>query len=465
MAGHLVSMTLTLVLLKSSTNARPLDPAGGPPHPHMPAGPPQVLPLLNGPAFPPFRVAFQNGECDADDSGGPGQGAINVKKRCYSCFRIPAMIRNFKTGTIHAFAEARRGDLGDLPGFHGMIGNGPVLCPDIPDTSLAYKRSTDGGRTWSVLRILDEVLGRCRGQPTPVIDNTTGSLFLAFNDGCNPKSKGVAQGPAMLNSTDDGLSWSAVGRITCINGPCQRGFMPDYVVPGDSRGMVTYNHTTGGTRLWIPTWSGPMYSDTHGATWNIIPTAGTPGRVVGGAGENSITRFSNGTWDGYVMMMRCENEKSTPGCAGAYAAISFSKDMMGWTPRAPVLGLNPWIQGAADQNSVLGVKGGLVFTHGGCTPGARSPACLNATAQAGQARHRRSGGHGMKLLFSKDGITWRLLKTLWPFDGGYSTTAAIEMDATTGVVTRYATFFEGGGLFSGRQVLVYNNFTVPPDGY
>ena len=36
--------------------------------------------------------------------------------------------------------------------------------------------------------------GRCRGQPTPVIDNVTGTIFLAFNDGCNPKSKGVVQG-------------------------------------------------------------------------------------------------------------------------------------------------------------------------------------------------------------------------------------------------------------------------------
>jgi len=34
----------------------------------------------------------------------------------------------------------------------------------------------------------------------------------------------------------------------------------------------------------------------------------------------------------------------------------------------------------------------------------------------------------MKLLFSKDGFTWRLLSTLWPFDGGYSTTAPLELD-------------------------------------
>ena len=34
------------------------------------------------------------------------------------------------------------------------------LCPDIPDTSLAHKFSTDQGSTWSTLRILDEVIGK-----------------------------------------------------------------------------------------------------------------------------------------------------------------------------------------------------------------------------------------------------------------------------------------------------------------
>ena len=170
------------------------------------------------------------------------------------------------------------------------------------------------------------------------------------------------------------------------------------------------------------------------------------------------------------MMMRCENEKTVPGCKNAYAAISFSSDLLTWTPRAPVPGLNPWIQGAADQNSVLGVgsgaSGGLVFTHGGCTPGSRSPACLNAThsSAAGVRRRRLSGGHGMKLLYSRDGFDWRLLKTLWPFDGGYSTTAPLEV-APDGSVVRFATFFEAGGLFSGRQALLFNNFSVPSNGY
>eukprot|EP01047_Picozoa_sp_COSAG01_P061029 COSAG01_NODE_7561_length_3149_cov_3.439344_1_plen_154_part_00 len=115
-----------------------------PPGKHFPPGPPHFLPTLDGASYPGFRPVFQNGECDADDPGGPGSHPINTKKRCFSCFRIPAITINPNTGTLHAFAEARRGDLGDLPSWHGFIGDAPVLCPDVPDTTVAYKRSTDG---------------------------------------------------------------------------------------------------------------------------------------------------------------------------------------------------------------------------------------------------------------------------------------------------------------------------------
>ena len=432
------------------------------PPPVMPAGPASVLPTIDGEKYPAFRTVFRNGECDKHDRGGPGTGPINAAKRCYSCFRIPSIVKSFKTNTIHAFAEARRGDDTDpVPAFHGMITPGPVLCVDIPDTRLAYKRSVDGGKSWSPLVILAESPGRCRGQPTPVVDDTTGTIFVAFADGCNPKAgPGVAPpGPMMISSTDDGKTWGNASKITCLHGigqnACVNGFMPSHVVPALGRGVVTYNHTSNGVRLFIPTGSGPMYSDNHGNDWSL--------GAYYDAGENSITPFANSTWNGFVMTMRCENDRGVKGCEGAFAAIAFSRDLLTWTARTPLPGLNPWIQGDADQNQVLGVKGGLVLTHGGCTPGPKAPYCLNATTVAESGRRRLSGGHGMKMLHSHDGFTWKLLRTLWPFAGGYSATAPLERDAS-GQVTRFATLFEAGGVFGGlsddRAALVFNNFTV-----
>ena len=49
---------------------------------------------------------LQNGECDAGDSYGTVPG-IALQKKCYGCFRIPALARNPLTGVLHAFVEVR----------------------------------------------------------------------------------------------------------------------------------------------------------------------------------------------------------------------------------------------------------------------------------------------------------------------------------------------------------------------
>lgn len=59
----------------------------------------------------------------------------------YACMKIPALLRTNKD-TLIAFAEARTPD-----------------CDDFSRTDLVYKRSTDGGKTWSKLGVLVEVEG------------------------------------------------------------------------------------------------------------------------------------------------------------------------------------------------------------------------------------------------------------------------------------------------------------------
>ena len=119
----------------------------------LPCSPAARLPNLDGTGYPPYREVFVHGECSADEDSPPaagGDGLINQNKTCFTCFRIPTLLGGQTPGVIHAFAEARRGELHSH--FHQYTGSGPG-CPDGPDTRLAYKRSADGGASWSALKI------------------------------------------------------------------------------------------------------------------------------------------------------------------------------------------------------------------------------------------------------------------------------------------------------------------------
>jgi hypothetical protein len=78
----------------------------------------------------------------------------------YCTFRIPAIVTTTK-GTVLAFAEGRRNNIFDTG-----------------DIDLVYKRSEDNGKTWSKMKIVwDETLNVC-GNPSPVVDKTTGTIYL-----------------------------------------------------------------------------------------------------------------------------------------------------------------------------------------------------------------------------------------------------------------------------------------------
>lgn len=113
----------------------------------------------------------------------------------YACFRIPAVVRTVE-GTLLAFAEGRVLD-----------------CGDAGDIDLVVRRSTDGGRTWGPLRVVDAGEGDTHGNPAPVVDRSTGRVLLAetYNTG---RTDGAGCGvpcdrvPHLRYSDDDGLTWS-----------------------------------------------------------------------------------------------------------------------------------------------------------------------------------------------------------------------------------------------------------------
>ncbi|MFF1450042.1 exo-alpha-sialidase [Streptomyces sp. NPDC058274] len=113
----------------------------------------------------------------------------------YACFRIPAVVKTTE-GTLLAFAEGR-----------------VLNCGDSADIDIVVKRSTDGGRTWSPLQVVNDGGGDTHGNPTPVVDRETGRILLAetYNTGRTDSgscSVPCDRTPHLQYSDDDGLSWS-----------------------------------------------------------------------------------------------------------------------------------------------------------------------------------------------------------------------------------------------------------------
>ncbi|MFF3763217.1 exo-alpha-sialidase [Streptomyces sp. NPDC001922] len=119
----------------------------------------------------------------------------------YACFRIPAVVRTVR-GTLLAFAEGR-----------------VLNCGDAADIDLVLKRSTDGGRTWGPLQVVDDGAGDTHGNPAPVVDTRTGRILVAttYNEGRDDSLSCAVpcdRTPHLQYSDDDGATWSPPRDLT-----------------------------------------------------------------------------------------------------------------------------------------------------------------------------------------------------------------------------------------------------------
>ncbi|MCS7020909.1 MAG: glycoside hydrolase [Gemmataceae bacterium] len=208
------------------------------------------------------------------------QVLFDAGKEGYHTFRIPSLLVTSR-GTLLAFCEGRK---------HGEGDSG--------DIDLVYKRSTDGGKTWSPLHVLwDDGPNTC-GNPCPVVDARNGTIWLLMTHNLGSDTEGsIVAGKSrgtrtvwISSSTDDGRSWSQPKDITAaVKKPEWSWYATG---PGigiqlrNGRLLIPCDHKAEGGKIRR---SHVIYSDDGGKTWAI-------GGIVGpDCNECQAAELSDGT--------------------------------------------------------------------------------------------------------------------------------------------------------------------------
>lgn len=179
-------------------------------------------------------------------------------KEDYHTFRIPALIVTPKD-TLLAFCEGRKNGRGDS----GTI-------------ALVLKRSTDGGKTWSRLQVVADDGDNTVGNPCPVIDRKTGTIWLLLTHNLGKDTEKTIRGGTskgtrsvwVTKSDDDGVSWSKPSDVTKdVKDPTWTWYAtgPGVGIQTSSgRLVIPCDHTEAKTMV---NRSHVIYSDDNGKTW------------------------------------------------------------------------------------------------------------------------------------------------------------------------------------------------------
>lgn len=229
----------------------------------------------------------------------------------YHTFRIPGMAVA-PDGSVLLFAEGRRGD-----------GSDPRRDENAP-IDVVMRRSTDHGRTWQPLKVIDTGFRPGGGlvdfgDPTPVVDATTGTVFLFHGQLADVGPRTPAPGQSaepedgkhvvwVRASRDNGLTWSDRRQVLYSDEPDETsdGLYWRSAEPGPGSGIQLQwqNDEARNGRLVIPakrsgsstpdgdTTVEPFvyYSDDHGETWQVGGI--TPGPD---ANESEVVELADGT--------------------------------------------------------------------------------------------------------------------------------------------------------------------------
>jgi len=197
----------------------------------------------------------------------------------YPLYRIPSLIATPK-GTLLAFAEARRSGAGDAG-----------------DIDLVVRRSRDGGQSWSPMQIVGDNGPNTFGNPCPVVDGSTGTVWLLAtqNRGAD-REKDIIAGTSAgsrtvwtMKSGDDGVTWSTPVEITAdVKRPDWTWYAtgPGVGIQTTSgRLVIPANHAEAGTGVHR---SHLLFSDDGGRSWRLGASA------EAGTNESQVVELDDG---------------------------------------------------------------------------------------------------------------------------------------------------------------------------
>ncbi len=216
----------------------------------------------------------------------------------YHTFRIPTIV-TAPDGSLLVFAEARKENRSD---------------PGGGDIDLVYKRSTNHGRTWTAVKVLDNPgEGWGASNPTPVTDRDTGKVWIIYNrweptHGTANSEPGTDNNQTWArHSSDNGRTWSSAVDLTRVARDYDN-WGANFVGPGgaiqaaDGRLLIPSAHRPDSyyVTISIGGFEGltslmrayAIYSDDHGATWK------RGALVKAQTNENQLVELA----DGAIMM-------------------------------------------------------------------------------------------------------------------------------------------------------------------
>ena len=329
----------------------------------------------------------------------------------FQYYRIPALVET-ANGTLVAIADNRGSALGDLPNI----------------ISIVAKTSTNGGQTWSDMKTIAQgnaTAGTTYGDAAAVYDEEIGKIITIFvgneNYGANRVGLWESNSSNILRlyqseSSDNGASWTTPKDISssiysAIYGTNASNWIGMFAGSGSAVQLKQGTHK--GRLMFVvaartnSTWGGAMsnyavYSDDHGATWQVSSVACTSGD------EAKIVELSNGD-----LLMSIKNRKDDSSNGTGYRLMAKSTDQgASWTPAT----VNNNLMDPACNGDVVST------TYGGTYYLLHSLPASTSTRE------------NVTIYISSDnGQTWPISKQVY---SGYSAYSSLEVlnDGTVGII-------------------------------